>query len=154
MYTYVCHRLWPFRRTKMDVAPCLYLARLTSLIMSHVTWCASCHVGFVVVSVPTTTENVLSVQYGIGRIIQEAVLSRRCLSVVQQYSTTSASLIFFIISYFSFRFTTHSLTHQSTFLDEGWRQQTTTPISFFSIVLDLVTPPLDLPSDLPNNAYK
>ena len=36
----------------------------------------------------------------------------------------------------------HSLTHWSTFLDEGWRQQKTTPISFFSIVLDLVTSPL------------
>ena len=35
-----------------------------------------------------------------------------------------------------------SLTHLSTFLDEGWRQQTTTMISFFSIVLDLVTSPL------------
>ena len=36
----------------------------------------------------------------------------------------------------------YSLTYSSTFLDEGWRQQTTTPISFFSIVLDLVTSPL------------
>jgi len=34
------------------------------------------------------------------------------------------------------------LTHYSTFLDEGWRQHMTTPISFFSIVLDLVTSPL------------
>ena len=62
-----------------------------------------------------------------------------CSSTVQYHERI---INFFIISYFSFRFTTHSLTHQSTFLDEGWRQQTTTPISFFSIVLDLVTPPL------------
>ena len=35
----------------------------------------------------------------------------------------------------------HSFAHQSTILDEGWRQQTTTPISFFSIAFDLVTSP-------------